>query len=193
MDRVDKKIIFITFVIVGLLCLAYAVINYLPKFSHHLLLVVASGLFFSGLSALIKYKSYSGWVEKLATLIKIEEGEEEIAISEYTRIKYYYPIAEYEYAMDGVKHIGNVVSFEKENVWVPEVDKWGTHTPQKLRWWLSLKAGDKVPVFVNPKNSRQSVLIKTVAKERRSHYIALLFGGIVICLIWLAIEVNAMP
>ena len=185
MDKFNKKLIFFSIKLVGVLCIAFVIVVFNPKYAHYFLLAMSLVFFTLGLNLLFQYKLRLSWEEKKGILKSIQECEEEVAISEYTRIKYFYPVVEYEYTINGNKHIGNTVSFEKENVWVPEVDSWGNPTPSELKWWLSMKAGDELPVYVNPKNENQAVLVKSVAKSRWSHCLVLLLVGGIIGLIWL--------
>ncbi|MEW8551786.1 MAG: hypothetical protein AB2533_15170, partial [Candidatus Thiodiazotropha endolucinida] len=52
---------------------------------------------------------------------------------------------------------------------------------------LSLKPGDDIPVFINPENHSDTVLVNGASKARRSHHLALLLGGVLLGLIWLAL------
>lgn len=100
-------------------------------------------------------------------------------------MKYYYPEVEYEYVANGSIRLGKTVALEKENVWVPEVNAWGDPTSDESRWWLSLQLGDELPVYLNPRNEFEAVLVKDVSSSSRSHYLALLVSGILVGLIWL--------
>lgn len=185
MKPIDTKILNFSFKLIGLLCVAFLVFNFSPQYAHHMLLVVAMVLLFLGGGAALQYKAQANWIENKAVLKHIKECEEEVALSAYIRIKYFYPVVEYEYVANGATHSGTRVSYEKENVWVPEVNNWGDPTPIEKRWWLSLKPGEQLPVYINPRNAKEAVLIKTVAKNRRSHHFALITGGVIIALIWL--------
>ncbi|MBT2990212.1 MAG: DUF3592 domain-containing protein [Candidatus Thiodiazotropha sp. (ex Ctena orbiculata)] len=158
-----------------------------PEYAHYILLLVAAILIVVGAGSLLNYRSQSSWLESKATLVSIEEHEEAVAISQYSRLKYYYPTIEYEYTANGKFYSGNRVSVEKENVWIPEVNAWGDPTPVEERWWLSLKPGDDLPVYINPRNHDQAVLIKGASKARSSHHLALLLGGMLVGLIWLTV------
>lgn len=185
MKTLDTKVFSFSLKLIGLLCIAFLVFNYAPQYAHHMLLVVAAVLLFLGGSAVLQYRTRTNWIEKKAILKSIKECEEEVALSVYRKIKYFYPVIKYEYAANGTTHFGTRVSFEKENFWVPEVNQWGDPTPLEKKWWLSLKPGKEIPVYVNPHNAKEAVLIKTVTKNRFSHHLALLASGIIVTLIWL--------
>ena len=185
MKPIDTKVLLLALKLIGLLCIAFLVIVYMPQYAHHLLLVISAALVLIGLGSLLKYKEQANWVEKKAKVKSVNECEEEVAISEYARLKYYYPEIEYEYVVNGSTRLGQAVSFEKENVWVPEVNNWGDPTPEEKRWWLSLKPGDELPVYINLRNENEAVLVKGVMKSRRSHHLALIVSGLLVGLIWL--------
>ncbi|MES9970737.1 MAG: DUF3592 domain-containing protein [Candidatus Thiodiazotropha sp.] len=173
--------------LIALLCIAFLILAFFPHYAHHLLLVLAAALAISGAGSLLKYKSQRNWIESKADLLSCGEQVEEVHVSEYSKLKHYYPIIDYAYSVDGKSYTGNSASNEKENLWVPEVNSWGDPTPASDRWWSSLKPGDNVPVFINPRDHSEAVLVKDVTKARRSHHLALLIGGILIGLIWLAL------
>lgn len=156
-----------------------------PEHAHYMLLIIALVLVTIGLGGLLKYSEQNNWIEKKAKIVSIEEIEEEVAESLYAKTRYYYPKAEYEYSVNGIAHKSSTVCFEKENLWVPEVNTWGDPTPREKRWWLNLNAGDLIPVYINPKKETEAVLIKHPSKHRRSHHAALVIGGILIGAIWL--------
>ncbi|MEW8507746.1 MAG: DUF3592 domain-containing protein [Candidatus Thiodiazotropha sp.] len=172
---------------IALLCIAAVFFYLAPQYAHHALLVIASILMIIGGGSLFKYRSLGSWIEGSAKLVAIEEREEEVAVSQYSILKYHYPLIEYEYSADGRHYGGNTVSLEKENVWVPEVNNWGDPTPEEDRWWRGLKPGDDIPVYINPRNRGESVLVKGSSTSRRSHHLALLLGGLLIALIWLMV------
>lgn len=189
MEPIQTKLIIFTTKLIAFLCFAYLTLAFFPQYAHHLLLVIALALVVIGAGSLLKYKSQQNWIESKAKLLSSEEQEEEIAISQYSKLKYYYPIIEYAYAANGKSYTGTTLSHEKENLWVPEVNNWGDPTPAKDRWWSSLKPGDVIPVYINPQDHSEAVLVKDVTKARRSHHLALLTGGILIGLLWLTLVV----
>ncbi len=185
MKPVDNKTLLVSLKLIGLLCIAFLAILFLPGYAHHLLLVISAALILSGFGSLLGYREQAKWIEGTARLTSVNEREEEVAVSEYSRIKYYYPEMEYEYMTNGALRSGKSVSIEKENVWVPEVNKWGDPTPEEKRWWLAFKPGDEIPVYINPSDEGEAVLVRDVIKARRSHHLALTAGGFLLGLTWL--------
>ncbi|MES9992660.1 MAG: DUF3592 domain-containing protein [Candidatus Thiodiazotropha sp.] len=173
--------------LVALFCFAAVLFFFAPQYAHHILLLIAAILIIIGAGSLLDYRSQSGWRESRAKVLSIEEREEEIATTEYSRLKYFYPVIEYEYTADGQSYRGSTVSLEKQNIWVPEVNNWGDATPKEDRWWRSLKPGDDLPIHINTRNHDETTVIKGASKARRSHHLALIFSGILIALIWLTV------
>lgn len=185
MKPVDKKILLFSLKLFVLLSLAFLVMILAPQHAHHLVLVIAALLVASGWGSLLQYREQAHWKEKKGRVKSIRECAEEVAISEVSRLKYFYPEIEYEYSVDGARFDGTVVSCEKENVWIAESDDWGNPVPADKKWWSSLRPGDDLSVYVNPRNPGEAVLIREAGKTRRSHHLALLAGGILLGLIWL--------
>ncbi|MEW8202129.1 MAG: hypothetical protein AB2764_08460 [Candidatus Thiodiazotropha endolucinida] len=189
----DSKTLLLAVKLIALLSITYLVFLFLPLQAHHLLLVISVTLILIGGGSLLKYKQHSDWIEDKAKIVDIGEASEIVAIGQYSQLKYFYPVIDYEYAVDGKNYSGNTVSVEKENVWVPEVNGWGDPNPDTVRWWLSLNPEDDIPVFINPKNHSDTVLVKGASKARRSHHLALLLGGVLLGLIWLTLAGMIAP
>lgn len=185
MKPTEKKLIRFTLKLLGLVSIAFLVMVLAPQQAHHLLLLIAALLVVKGLGSLLQYREQANWTEFEGKVISVSEREEEVAISKVSRLKYFYPEIEYEYVADGVTRRGKRVAFEKESLWVPEFDDWGDPLAEEKKWWLPLQPGDEVPVYVNPHNRDESVLIKDVSKARRSHHLALVAGGVLLALAWL--------
>jgi len=167
------------------LLVVFAILIFIwPKQGHIVLLVIAAILIFLGIKSLIKYNLQSNWLEKTAKIKHINEIEEEVYLTATVTGKYYYPSIEYEYTLDGKLYTNNLVAYEKENIWVPETNNWGDPTPTKERWWLKLKQGEEIPVYINPNNKNESVLIQKVSKNWQSHHLALIVGGLIIIVLW---------
>lgn len=189
MARPDIKLLAFTVKLIALVIIAFAFITVTPQHAHYLLLVIAATLCFLGSKALLHYKAQSRWIEKKATVKSLTEREE-VSISQYAKIKYYYPEIEYEYTVNGVRHLASTVSLEKENIWLPEINNWGDPIQPEKKWWLAVKPGDELPVFINPLNEYESVLINIETKSRKSHHLSLIVSGVLLALIWLILENN---
>ena len=184
MMSVGKKITITLAAALTLFGASYAVIMLFQQHAHYLLLATGVVLVARGIIPLRRYRALEGWGQCTAVVKRIEEREEVMPLSESTRNKYFYPAVEYEYLANGQRHLARAVSLEKENVWVPEVDQWGNPTPLPARWWLSLAPGSELPVFVNPRDEREAVLVRTLNRRRRSHHLALLVAGIILIALW---------
>ena len=184
MKPVDTKVMLFSMKLIVVLCAGFLFSAYFPQHAHYLLLAISVALIFTGSRLLFKYRDQTNWTKGKAVLKIINESEE-VTRSEYSSLKYFYPEIEYEYVVNGTSYLGKVVAYEKENVWVPEINNWGDPTPKEKRWWLMLKPGDELPVYINPLNLNEAVLINSVIKTRRSHHSALIVSGLLVGLIWL--------
>ena len=180
MDAVQKMISFFAKIML-FLGLSFAWIFLAPDSAHYVVLIMGMTLCFFGGKPLLRYREIHSWVESEGVLLRIDEVTEEVP-DDHGPIVYYFPAVEYEYSLDGENYQGNKVSVEKQNVWITsEMSAWGIITP---KWWGKLEAGDKVPVFINPNNPTESMLIKNLSKARRSHHLALVVSGIILMVIW---------
>ncbi len=185
MPPADKRILLFSARLTVLLTLAFAVMIFLPQHAHHLLLLIALILSLVSASALLEYRRQVYWKKTRARVDGIRECEQAVAIGKTSRLTYYYPQIEYAYVVDGTSYTGTLVSIEKENVWIAEFDDWGAPIPEHQRWWRSIQAGDEIQVYVNPYKPQQAVLVNSISRDRRSHHLALLIGGIILALVWL--------
>lgn len=149
----------------------------------HLPLVIAFVLIALGIGRMIPYLRARNWVPSTGTVVSNSEIWS-VVVLRFLRIKYYFPRIEYEYQFKGRSYISNRVSFEKQNVWIPEVDSWGTPIGNSQRFWASWSEGTTIPIYIDPNNPSESVVIKNLDKKRRSHHLALITGGFLVLLIW---------
>lgn len=184
MMSVGKKIAITLAAALALFAASSAVVILFPRHAHYLVLAMGGVLVARGIIPLRRYRTLEAWVQRTAVVKRIEEREEVIPLSESTRNKYFCPAVEYEYLSNGQRHVARTVSLEKENVWVPEIDQWGNRTPPSARWWMTLAPGSEVPVFVNPRDEREAVLVRTLDKRRRSHHLALVVAGFILLAVW---------
>lgn len=184
MISVNKKTTTVIVTALALFAVSSAVVILFPRHAHYLVLAMGGVLVARGFIPLRRYRALEGWAQCTAVVKRIEEREEVMPLSESTRNKYFYPAVEYEYLANGQRHFAHTVSLDKENVWVPEVDQWGNPTPLSARWWLSLAPGSELPVFVNPRDEREAVLVRTLDRRRRSHHLALVVAGIILIALW---------
>ena len=157
-----------------------------------MLLLIAVILLYFGLKPLRHSRRQAAWIQATAKIVDLREAEEQETVSGAARIVYHYPEIDYEYAVDGKSYRGDTVSAHRENVRVAESNAWGDPGPDSARWWRALKPGDAIPVFVNPENHADAVLVTSVTKSRRSHYLALTAAGILLVAAWLLVFGCAM-
>jgi len=174
--------------LITLVCGVFPIIIFLPQHAHHILLLASALLIALSFGYLLKYKQTESWVESSATIVSVEERKETKDGNLGEGRIYYYPMIKYEYSVNGSRHIGESVSLEKKNVWVPETNSWLDPTPIEKRWWLKLKPGEKITVYTNPREHNESVLIRGLSKSRRSHHYAVLVSAVLLAFLWLILE-----
>jgi len=185
MTSTEKSALLFTAKLIVWLSITFAVMFYLPQHAHHVLLLIALVLSFTGAGALLEYRRQALWKRTNARVDSIREDEQDVAMGKTSCLTYYFPKIEYAYVIDGTAYKGTRVSYEKENVWINEADDWGVPIPEQRWWWRSIQAGDEIPAYVNPRKPHEAVLINRLSKHRRSHHLALLVSGILLALIWL--------
>ncbi len=109
-------------------------------------------------------------------------------MSQYTRLKFYYPEVTYKYVYEGKEYESSSVSNNLENIWVPEVDEWGTPTPEDKKFWSKWVPGTEIEVLINPRKPSEAVIYKKLSRKYRSHNYALIVGGLLLVAAWMAIR-----
>ncbi len=157
-------------------------------FLHNLVLIISITLFTIGIYRLNKYNSLKKWIKLEAVISSIKEKHKEVALSEYAKVKYFYPEISYDYTINNYNHKSNSVSSNVENIWVCEIDNYGLETKDENMFWRSLKTGDTIDVFINPKQPQESVMVNTISKNYKSHNLALIISGVLIFSLWLYLK-----
>ncbi len=158
-----------------------------PEIAHHLILVIGVGMIFYSLRILKRYGDLQSWTLKKAKIETIREVTDEQAEGSSGTLTYFYPEIKYHYMVEDKTYNSKTVSLEKQNIWCAESNIWGESLTENEKWWSALKVGYELSAYINPKNPEDSVLIKNLRNSRRSHHLAILSGGILICFLWLLV------
>lgn len=164
--------------------LAGIVLGISPDTAPTVALALSVTLIVVGLRALFYYARASKWPSVEATVLGVTEDRIDV-IMHYNALRHFYPKIRYQYTFQGVEHISDRVSFQVEDIWVPEYDPWGIKTEEKAKFWRNWKEGEKIAAYVNPRKPSESVLIRQAARRNRSQQVALIVGGVLIGAIWL--------
>ena len=160
----------------------------MDDFLHNLVFIVSITLFSIGAYRLNRYNSFKKWTKLKAVISSIKEKHKDVALSEYTTVKYFYPEINYDYTINNKSYNSSLVSSNIENIWECEVDNFGVETKDKDMFWRSLKNDDVIDVFINPKSPKESVIINEFSTNYKSHNLALIISGILIFLLWLYLK-----
>lgn len=114
------------------------------------------------------------WKRTNALLEKVEKECSQV-VGAYEAIPYCYPVVKFRYVVAGREYMATRVSFEKRNVWRPEIE---ALTPERPPEWSSWKSGAVVCAFYNPRRPEEAVLVPFPSKKLRSHYAAIFLGGL---------------
>lgn len=158
-------------------------------YANYMLLIFAAVLILSAVKGIVTHWRARGWAKVQGTIKALAEAYDEKTIF-YATIKYFFPAVRYEYEYNGRKYLSDKVAIDKEDIWVPEVNLWGDRIREDEKFWRSWQLGTSVSVYVNPQHPDQSVLIKQVSRQRRSHYLALLIGGLFCLVVFFVLELT---
>jgi len=158
-----------------------------PEIAHHLILVIGAGMVFYSLRILKRYGELQSWTLEKAMIETIREVTDEQAEGSSVTLTYFYPEIKYHYMVNDKTYNSKTVSLEKQNIWCAESNIWGESLTENEKWWSALKVGYELSAYINPKNPEDSVLIRNLRNSRRSHHLAILSGGILICFLWLLV------
>jgi len=184
MDESYRKAIRIILAIIVLLLLAFLFIFTSPLDAHNIILLIALVLIVIGGGNLLKYKSHQSWFHSTARLTSFEVKKHK-ELNQGPPTIYLYPAVEYEYEVDGTVYKNDVVAFEKENIWVLDGYGWDGKLLQSKAKWSQWKVGMELPVFIDPENKEEAVLIVEISKRRRSHHLAFILAGVMLSALWL--------
>jgi hypothetical protein len=144
-------------------------------------------LIFAGLRGLVNDARASKWPSVEATVLGVSEDWIDV-IMHYNALRHFYPRVRYRYTFQGVEYVSDRVSFQVEDIWVPEYDQWGIKTDGAAKLWRNWKEGGKIAAYVNPKNPAESLLVPRAARRNKSQQIALVVGGVLIGVVWFCLN-----
>lgn len=165
------------------LVLSSVFINIFPSQGHFVVLAISMALVFAGAHGIFNHARAERWVSVEATILDLREKWIDV-ILHYNALRHFYPEIRYQYTFQGVEYISDTVGFEVENIWVPEFDGWGIKTKDNAKFWYGWGEGKKITAYVNASNPAKSVIINKVSKKYISQQMALIFGGILIGMLW---------
>jgi hypothetical protein len=142
--------------------------------------MISISLIFIGCYRINKYKKIEPWFKHQGTIMEIEEQHELIAVSEYYHLKFFFPTIRYRYIFDEAEYVSSSVSPHARNVWLCEIDKWGSPLDNKTKFWHAWQKGSIIDIFINSSNPSESYVVKQQSKLHRSHNYAILVGGIIL-------------
>ncbi len=154
-----------------------------PRAAPVVTLALSVTLIFVGLRGLVNHARASKWPSVEATVLGVSEDSIDV-IMHYKALRHFYPKIRYQYTLQGVDYVSDRVSFQVEDVWVPEYDQWGIKTDGNAKFWRHWKEGEKIAAYVNPKDPAESVLIPRAARRNRSQQVALVVAGVLIGAVW---------
>jgi len=155
---------------------------------NNLLVIVSLLLIFFGCRQMRSFYIYRKWINYDAIIIEINEKHRNVALSQYQRIKYFFPEIQYKYEYKNKHYISSNVGFGIESVWVPEVDVWGNKLDKSNCFWFSWKSGQNINIYINPSNPEESVIIRKNSNERINHCVTLCVSGFLLFCVWLVIS-----
>ncbi len=158
-----------------------------PEIAHHLILLIGGGMMFYSLRILKRYGDLQSWSLEKAKIEHIGEIIDEQPDGNAGTLKYSYPEIKYHYTVKDQIYQSETVSLEKQNIWCAEANIFGESLTENEKWWSALKVGYELSAYINPENPEDSVLIKNLSNSRRSHHLAILSSGILICFLWLLV------
>ena len=128
---------------------------------------------------LLKYRGLESWVKQVGTIIHIEEKYESVP-QQYYNLKYLYPAIKYKYLFNGSEYVSTSVSPHIRNIWLCEIDNFGTPLDNKSKFWHGWQKGNEIDIYVNSKAPKEAYIINRQSKLNRSHNFAILLGGIIV-------------
>jgi len=179
MIKVDSDFKYV-FWVFACIALAFPLTLFLPL---SLPFILGGGLIFYGVKQLLTYKSLLSWEKTDGALIKTEIGLLE-EMDNYSKNKYFVPLAYFSYIWNGVEYKSNKYAFDNKSIW-------SLDSKEVEKTVESLKSLETLEVLVNPKNSNEAVLNTNISKNRYSHAYALSVSGIIVTIIGVVLLIKS--
>ena len=160
------------------------VVYFYPRYAHLVILLIALILIILGAGNILPYWLVRKWQRHEAVITIITEAIEKVPESQYSLKNYYYPLINYHYQYNGQDYDSDKVSFEIENIWLPECNAWGDKLDEKEKFWHGWTQGTIIPIYINTAVPSESVVINRLSKKRRSHHYAVISAGVAILILW---------
>lgn len=139
-------------------------------------LIVICGIVFLvvGGRRLWQYHVVQSWSTTEGTLVEVSTGTARERIK-YSDLTYVFPIAAYQYSVQGHVYQSERLSIDPKSVWLSaeSVD---------LAPWKHWKPGAPIPVHFDSARPDRSVVFPKLHPHRRSHFLALVLAGFLIIL-----------
>ena len=129
--------------LLAVFCVAFAIIIWVPRASHLVLLFIGLALVASGAAPLLHQGALRGWQRQTALLTHVEEKRIEV--------------------------------------------------PSDGFWWRALKAGDKVPGYIEPHDPKHAVLMRNPDAHWHSQPLTLVVAGVLLIGLWLVLQLFSEP
>lgn len=139
-------------------------------------LIVALGaiLLAIGGRRLWQYRVITSWPTTTGTLLKVSVGSARERIK-YSDISYVYPVASYQYAVQGCHYQSDRLCLDPKSSWLPT--ELAAFAP-----WKDWKPGTTVTVHFDKVPPTSSVLFPALHPRRRSHFLAMVLAGVLLIL-----------
>lgn len=177
--KIKNDIPFEVVIVVAFTAIAGAVLL-LHGSSWMVLIVVGGALAGYGAVRLVQTLGSRNWRKTTGTIDSAEIGEYSLSESQYRRQTYYYPIIVFSFQLGARQIQSRNAAADLRSHWSP--DKAEIESAMK-----QYEAGNTVTVYVNPRRPSHSVLWPGLSRYRRSHYLAILVGGILLFLVGCAV------
>lgn len=158
-------------------------------FMEYVILLMALLLIGYSVASFFRYFRARNWVSTHAVVTSFSEDAMARWLTYNMRLKYYFPLVQYEYEYNGKKYVSNRASFDIKDIWVPEVDQLGNMTRASDKLWNDWRVGSSVVAFVDPARPNRSVIVREMPRKRYSHYMATMLAGVLILVVLAAVRV----
>ena len=179
--------------LLAVFCVAFAIVIWVPRASHLVLLFIGLALIASGAAPLLHQGALRGWQRRTALLTHVEEKRIEVPEAGSLPRPYRYPAVSYRYSVEGQDYDGDKVTLDPPSAWVGEHNAWGDPTPSDRFWWRTLQAGDKIPVYIDPHDPEHAVLMRNPDSRWHSQPLTLVIAGVLLIGLWLILQLFSEP
>jgi hypothetical protein len=89
--------------------------------------------------------------------------------------EYFYPVIEFEYSFNNISYTSKTVAYDIKSI--------ATESNDEIQLLINMLANNNNMAYINPNKPYNAYIFPSLSKERRSHFLSMAIGGLLIIFI----------